>query len=55
MRAGSGGDSTYVCGPECVLNPNRDLTNKDTGEYFCQVSNGTGVQDHYIHLTVLGM
>ena len=45
-------------GPTCTLNTNRNLTNQDSGIYFCEipVTNGSDSSlAYYVEITVLGM
>ena len=53
-------DESAICnaeGPKCNLNPNRNLTNQDSGLYFCEIpaANGSDPSRSYVDITALGL
>ena len=44
-------------GPKCNLNANRNLTNQDSGTYFCRIPTADGSDFHlsYVEVNTLGM
>lgn len=48
-------DGSVVCNRHnCTLNPDRNLTNDDSGNYICSTSNTNGMEYHSVHINVLG-
>ena len=45
------GNVSLVCDkPDCEVNPTRELTNEDSGMYYCQLVNVS----YYVNITVFG-